>query len=137
MSNWNMVEIAWTAIAAPCFLLALYGLHEAGLDWRAERAGRRDPARMWAARWAIAGAMLLVLMFGGFTIVGWIAGQQPDRPIETAQRAVPASVLSGAILITIEVWAAAYLVIGLVARARIVRTRRHRVIRRGSCERKH
>lgn len=140
MNTWTPLEIVWTAVALLAVTLpALYGVWEAARDVLAEygyalqhghwhRASRRPPARarLEAAYWWLASALLFVVLGVGWAAVGVLAGLQPSREILLAGAERTASDLSAIVFLGQEIAAAVVLWWGLWLRRRLYVGRRDR-----------
>jgi hypothetical protein len=117
--SWAPVERLWTDASLAMLPSALYGLAEALADVRAAQTHPRREAVRIAAWWWLSAALLFVAIFGGFALIGVVAGNAPPRPVEVGVVETQASVISAAVFFLIGGLASACLLYGLWSRVRI------------------
>lgn len=100
--HWSPIEAFWTALACAGLLMNTAKLWLVGGDLLAVYALGINGRRRLAAWWVVVNALKDQIVFAGFALIGWVAGQLPPRSVPLGAEEVAASDLTGAVLIACE-----------------------------------
>lgn len=102
LGNWNSVEITWTTWGVVGITLNTIKVRLLTGDLRWARRTKRPWRYVVGCWWALVNGLALEAAFAAFIGIGVVSGQLPSIPVDVGARDVPASLVSGGLLIITE-----------------------------------